>query len=461
MASNLMDSTRKITIDSLPAEILNRIFVLICTMHPCPWSAPDIKHQPKFTNKPVILSHVSSSWRRVAITSSSLWAHIDLDPSQFQAGQLPPRTTTYLARAGSRLLDIHIVDAHDLFGDLIIADEHGFIRFLMAIFPRTWGITVVMRDRSSSVDLFQSTIFAFLKNCVPGVLTQVSIQVIKGLLLFHTIPRNPAEQLETMVEVLGLPVTVLRLHDYYPKWTSKMYHGLTELCLRGLRGSISEPALITILRSSPKLRVLAIGIHIANSTPVDIPVTPVLLADLELFTVYDPARKVGDNCQPLLMRIIQPGPKPLTLSLGILRLQSILTYNLSLHNNEGLTRFFASSNITRLVVNQLSDYTDLANLFTLMPKVRVLALHMPAMTRAVQNESVLPVASTLDSLYVTNPVYTFTTSPLEQIIRRHGVGELTLWNELREGVGLNQLSTVCPQVTVISCDEPNPIQEWL
>ncbi|EUC55752.1 F-box-like domain protein, putative, partial [Rhizoctonia solani AG-3 Rhs1AP] len=383
---------------------------------------------------------------------------MDLDPSHFQAGQLPPMAAAYLARAGSRLLDIHIVDAHDIFGDLVVADKHSFIGFLPAIFPRTWGITVAMRDRGSSVDLFQSTIFAFLDHCVPGVLTQVSIQVIKGLQLFHTIPRNPAEQLEPMIEVLGPPVTVLRLHNYYPKWASKIYHGLTELCLKGPRGSISESALITILRSSPKLRVLAIGIHIAYSTPIHTPVTSVLLADLEALTVYDPARQVGNNCQPLLMRIIQPGPNPLTLSLGILRLQSILAYNLSLHDNEGLMRFFGSSNITRLVVNQLSDYTDLANLLALMPKVRVLALHMPAMTRAVQNESVLPLASTVDSLYVTNPVYTFATSPLEQIIRRHGVSKVTLWSNLSAGVGLNELST---QATVISREEPNPILEWL
>ncbi|KEP50189.1 F-box-like protein, partial [Rhizoctonia solani 123E] len=68
-----MDSTRARPIDSLPDEILTQIFALACPMHISTWSALGLIPQPS-TNNPVILTHVCSYWRRVAIAFSGLWA---------------------------------------------------------------------------------------------------------------------------------------------------------------------------------------------------------------------------------------------------------------------------------------------------------------------------------------------------------------------------------------------------
>ncbi|KAH7325159.1 hypothetical protein B0J17DRAFT_682403 [Rhizoctonia solani] len=111
-ASNLTSVIRRRSINSLPEEILARIFSLVCTLNLCPRLAKYVYlasiKQPTFIKDPVILSHVCSHWRHIAINWGNLWSHIDLIPQQFLFTRRSTRAKTYLARAGQSLLDIHI-----------------------------------------------------------------------------------------------------------------------------------------------------------------------------------------------------------------------------------------------------------------------------------------------------------------------------------------------------------------
>ncbi|KAL5638671.1 hypothetical protein ACGC1H_003135 [Rhizoctonia solani] len=444
-----MELTRAPHINSLPVEILTRIFVVACSVHLYTWSAPGIMPRPMFTNNAVTQSHVCYHWRRIAISSSNLWTQIYLDPHQFQDGQVPPRIKTYLDRASGQPLDVHAINPFPRFRATTAA-QHGFIQFLTSISPRTWRMVVDVPNGLRAMYLFQRTISTVLKSCAPGTLRELSIQLITLGLSPHN-SRAPSEDLETTVELLGLPITVLRLGDYFPKWTSNIYHGLTELRLGGSRGSISELALMTILISSPRLRVLEIKINITDDTQTHSPVTPVPLVDLELLI----PGSCNSRGQIHLLRMTQPGPKPLTLSVEVPLVRAIVKSP----GDAAMRRFFASSNITRLIIHEPRNYAEVTTLLALTPMVRVLALVRPFNPEIVEDESVIPPVSTVDALYVTDPLNTLPL--LKQVIRRHGVRKLTLWGDSEIGAIVDQLSPICPQVTTLSREVPNPIQDWI
>ncbi|KAL5638674.1 hypothetical protein ACGC1H_003137 [Rhizoctonia solani] len=448
-----MESTRVRPINSFPTEILTRVFVLACAMRPCSVSLSDFRDGPTFTNKPVIISHVCSYWRHIAITSTLLWTHIDLDLSQFEDGHLPPRVETYLERAGGQLLDIHIIYPLSLIGASSLAQD-SFFQLLELISPRAWRMTMEMTDVVPNIDLCQRTISTVLNNCVPGTLAHLSIQIYNT---FHS-PEDPIpipEELETRVEALGLPITVLQLRDFFPLWTSHVYHGLTELRLKSSRVSVPQLALMAILKMSPKLRILEIDILIREVTQIH---DPVMLEDLEVL--------IAENyCVPRqthVLSMIQPGSKPLTLTLGVYSLRIILQSTSSSHSDEVINHFFSRSNITRLIVHALKNYADVANLLALIPTVQTLALHKPILTRVVPNESTLPPAFALDTLYLTDPVNPRVTLPtLERVVQRHSVRKFIVWGESEVDAILDKLSTMCPHVMVISHQEANPIKEWI
>ncbi|KEP45700.1 F-box-like domain protein, partial [Rhizoctonia solani 123E] len=252
-----MELTRMRPINFVPVEILTRIFVLVCSVRPCAVS-----------NKLVTLSHVCSYWRSVAISSSTLWTYIYLDPNRLKDGWLPSRTETYLARAGSQLLDVHINDT--LLSDPSNTVQSGFTQLLALISPRAWRMTIVILG-VRGMDVVQRTIFTILTNCVPGALSHLSIQIVNT----YSSPYGtlvPWQEIEVAVEVLGLHITALRLCDFLPKWTSQVYHGLTELRLKCSEGVVSELTLVSILNQNPKLRVLEIDTYIQETIRADDPV---------------------------------------------------------------------------------------------------------------------------------------------------------------------------------------------
>jgi hypothetical protein len=59
---------------------------------------------------PELLSHVCSCWRQIAVSSHSLWSHIDLVPFQLLQETLIARSQVLTARAGHPLLNVHVLD---------------------------------------------------------------------------------------------------------------------------------------------------------------------------------------------------------------------------------------------------------------------------------------------------------------------------------------------------------------
>ncbi|KEP50428.1 F-box-like domain protein [Rhizoctonia solani 123E] len=95
-------------INTLPPEILTRIFQLVlappCNLHLL--SDDDDEHYPRY---PDYLTHVCSQWRRIAISSRSLWCHIDLSCHEIYSVGLAARARAHVARSGELPLELHIL----------------------------------------------------------------------------------------------------------------------------------------------------------------------------------------------------------------------------------------------------------------------------------------------------------------------------------------------------------------
>ncbi|KAH7333707.1 hypothetical protein B0J17DRAFT_134926 [Rhizoctonia solani] len=195
-----------------------------------------------------------------------------------------------------------------------------------------------------------------------------------------------------------LPITTLRLCDFYPAWTSQAYHGLVELCLHN-RGEhrayefpfISQLELLNILSHSPKLRVLDLDFEVRDLSDANINIAPVYLGDLEVVRIGSLGRS-GSSCP---LSLFSPGSIPLSLSLGI----SPDASEESILHNSVITAFFARSNIKNMWLSR-TTYRTILELLSLAPHSQELALsgvdffHLP---REIDN---IPYVCRIDKLYL-------------------------------------------------------------
>ncbi|KAH7325160.1 hypothetical protein B0J17DRAFT_682404 [Rhizoctonia solani] len=203
---------------------------------------------------------------------------------------------------------------------------------------------------------------------------------------------------EATAEALWRPVTVLRVKYYYPELTSSLFRGLTEINLGSddRTSAISELGLILVLTLNHKLRVFQLGIEIVDYDLSSAPVAPIRLESLERLHPHHREVQVG-----LLLRLIAPGPKPLTLS--------ITNPWSSSSTEEGppeftskteVEKFFARSNVTTLVATAFSQYSRLMEVLSMAPMIRVLALVCFNCSQ-MEDEGEMPPATTVEELYVT------------------------------------------------------------
>ncbi|KAL5632237.1 hypothetical protein ACGC1H_000289 [Rhizoctonia solani] len=105
----------------------------------------------------------------------------------------------------------------------------------------------------------------------------------------------------------------------FPRWTSHAYHGLVDLRLFSTStrdesdNKITEAQLVRILEVSPRLRILHFELKITHRPETRTAASRVRLADLEVVRVgsaYDDFTRIEH-----LLRLLEPGPKPLHLSI--------------------------------------------------------------------------------------------------------------------------------------------------
>ncbi|KAJ1300277.1 hypothetical protein OPQ81_005104 [Rhizoctonia solani] len=362
-----MSSSRNIhngtTIYSLPLEILINIFSLVvlgqhCLIQDYP-GVSSLAFEPKDNRGPEALSHVCSLWRRIVMDFPSLWSHIDIAINHPLNPRLISRARAFATRAGRTPLEVHIFepDFEREGGLRRLGLKHQGRPVLNAsrMNPNTMqdfsfspstpvriqslDFNFVLRKglRSSHMAILEY----FLARCTPGVLTHLSMQLNTSTLSsfiepaddFHVPDSVLLDMPGQIFESIFLGTTSLRLNNLCPRWGSKAYHGLVELRIGRQVPVILETELVSILKSSPRLRVLHIRTFIEDLYPPSDPVVPVQLEDLEDLELHDRSEFNFTPCGEIL-RWIAPGTKPLQLTFDG-------------YPSEGALLFCTRSNITR------------------------------------------------------------------------------------------------------------------
>ncbi|KAG8710102.1 hypothetical protein FRC11_004875, partial [Ceratobasidium sp. 423] len=339
-ARNSIPKAARIT--ELPAEILARIFQLTLPGQSCLVRRvySGTISQIKYPLYPDALAHVCSYWRRVAITTPSIWTHIDIVLDHSLNPGLFARAKVYTSRAGQLPLEIHISNpgseregerARDVLeGNRARSNPHKPSEEWDALHEFKIFASSTVSIKSLEMDLrinrhheiYYSVLEYFFARCKPGVLTKYTVRTSRrfwdtGLFI------EPAETPHSLngallavptghLDEVWLHISSVRVGALCPHWKTKVYHGLVELYIEEDIPSISESQLVNILRSSPKLQVLHFKTIFdePNDDGGDDPVYLEDLRELNLMIRDDEGLSVSR-----ILRRITPGSKPLQLSL--------------------------------------------------------------------------------------------------------------------------------------------------
>ncbi|KAF8952510.1 hypothetical protein BDZ97DRAFT_1878170 [Flammula alnicola] len=174
------------TIDSLPPELLAFIFTLAHSKHRFP-------HKIPFE---VELSHVSSTWREVAQTTSALWTRIDVYSPQSMKW-----VPSYLRRSGSHMpLDVYI----DVYRwDMLHPMNVNQARIVLARTISQEIVPYLQRVRNLSIVCYHE----FTATSIQGFLADTSAPTLQCLNVQfdHTVPTMPRHPTGFKIFARGSP----------------------------------------------------------------------------------------------------------------------------------------------------------------------------------------------------------------------------------------------------------------
>ncbi|KAF8671919.1 hypothetical protein RHS04_08013 [Rhizoctonia solani] len=335
-------------VNSLPTEVITRILkafvkadLYILDSTRALGFGDDSKIAFSILNAPVILSHVCSHWRDIALHMHSLWSHIDLCPYLPIAEEVVDYIEVYAFRPGQLLLNVHVdPTAYDAF-----PNSDQLIRLLVSVTSRIKSLetkTLYSTSSSAKKPTVLQKCFAFY---IPGALKHLTIEGKKfqgSSFFFMPIddlygdPKTPG--VLQSAQVLGtcsfgshrirsvsraLRSVIFDTPKYSLTFTNNMsldvprdtfdtrLSNVSVLRLNGSHPSLVKQGIPRSFRTLPGLRVFELNLMIEIHLPDDVTIVPV--------SVYDPEElRVGlvheESLAPLLQSVT-PRRKPLTLSL--------------------------------------------------------------------------------------------------------------------------------------------------
>ncbi|KAJ1300602.1 hypothetical protein OPQ81_002256 [Rhizoctonia solani] len=457
-------SSQVVPIHTLPTEVLTRIFQLVVDTQWCNISGYRKKYEDEevsgsYPDQPVVISHVCSFWRRIIISSSALWSHVDFSfPDITNDPQSAPRLETSINRSGQSLLDVHI-DASDYFDLPTTINEMS--EFIALVGSRTTSLEleVGLHMGTISLDFCRSVLTSCFIHCRSGILRQVSILKRGNYPYYQAIEPTDntrahqsllLEIPEQRLEDLWLQVSVLRLRGLYPVWSS---------------GSITESQLVAILESSPALKILEFGLEITAQSSTDVFKKPVALLDLELLITGTWSRAGLGH----FLKLIAPGPKPLCVSIVNPNISIFSENALPLFDDE-IKKFFARSNVTRVGAASMDNYAEIAELLDLVPGTRALGLTECNCEEPRESLRSPAVPMNVDTVYVLHGCH-MEWKVLKHVIQTYNVRAIVLWGAYHIESGQmpidkmlleRELQKYCSIVDFRSADERNPFEghEW-
>ncbi|KAH7337202.1 hypothetical protein B0J17DRAFT_666670 [Rhizoctonia solani] len=380
------ESSQLTPISILPQEVLEHIFLRFATVLPCD---SEQRWVPTRKARLIWLTHVSARWRHIAINLPILWSHIDitLDPEKTACLTLAA-ARTFVARAGRSLFEVHVI-AHSLLRvetfrpvkDFLISISH-FIQYLNIWASNSLtGLRSVYR-KGIPWNPTESILGACFINAAAGTFKVLHIANMGPGFMGHHSAISDRFMARSDLESTLRQITVITLYDAFFPWDSLLYSGLVELRLKhGQNIEIDDAQFTTLLASSPRLRVLELGLEIVETPDSS---TPVLLEHLEVLIIENKAGTV--------LKLITLGVKLLCLSIGY-------TYD-DWGRPVGLLPYSTTPNHS---IDNFHDFSSLFDLLHLMPNLKQLTLKtFPKPTERISVRSPSRSSIQLDSLYLGN-----------------------------------------------------------
>ncbi|KAF8706818.1 hypothetical protein RHS03_04782, partial [Rhizoctonia solani] len=453
-------------VDRLPVEILAHIFWLVYSSNHRISSSRENEDgnliEMEFPRQSETISHVCSTWRRVALAEPSLWSHMSIPIDRNVDQQLLACTEAYAQRTCHHPLQIHLYYRENIWM------EHPFHAHLAKygnIRKLKFTEAVVAPIGSRLFDIFMlydrqvhfSAIEHFLTNCITGTLINyvARVGIPRGQLF---IGPNNSETSHGLVNTLGLPESQLESQWRSMKfldvrglcilWTSGLYHGLVDFRLGSNVSEMTELELVEILRVCPNLRTL----HLMNQ--IHIPLlrgfpaiegVPVTLNELEVLNIQDLEGWGIENGE--ILRWIQPGSRPLQFTyLGT--------------STETLARFFGRSNVTKFF-RRGWDLGTLLEVLRMATRIQTLVLDafefevdtITALVHPVNEEQMIigPVPVRIDRLYLFG-FEKLALADIQEAVNQFSLKELFLW----------KCHLLCPsKIGPKIYEEVGSIREWL
>ncbi|CAE6457659.1 unnamed protein product [Rhizoctonia solani] len=458
-----------VPISRLPPEMLARIFQIVVDDQPELYDAardPFVASLslPKYPER---LSHVCFGWRHIALTTPSLWTRIDVVMNNSLGLRSLARAKVHAERAGRSTLDVYMTDPNLGPGKISYHKPNDFEDCSFLAFPKTRMRSLNLTSSCGLSDSHHRFICYCIMNCAEQTLKQLVVRYLPdqgtpyGFIVSADSRHGPKsleiDLPEHSLENIWHSITTLRLTGMYPYWTSRAYHQLVDLrigrdVLIG-RAPISEAQLIDILKASPRLKIFHVHSAVTGPLTHGDPITSVRLEELESLNLS--STQVNPS---QILRLIVPGSRPLQLSI----------YG---RPTDVVEHFLLRSNVTQLRLVAWGTYPPI-NALCLCPNLQVLVLDVFGIVGRANFQTVSDDHSQgadLRSLYILRcPRMQFIG--LQQIVERHSVHELTLWNthimiedeDRSEFVRRSKISGLCPVVHDLSSslDDPDPMNSW-
>ncbi|CEL62999.1 hypothetical protein RSOLAG1IB_10638 [Rhizoctonia solani AG-1 IB] len=432
---------------TLPSEILRYIFHFVIAFQSLDFD--ELVGNNKLPRNVLAVSQVCSQWRRISLESLGLWTHINLSVRK----EFVPLGRLFVARSGNLPLSVRMVQRIEVKKTWETNKTDPFFR---QIGPRLESIDLAVVMSLRPQDIVRA-IKLSLAHCTPGRLTQLvisdrNIYVDEGRsngyydsathwFIFHSdlhasvVKGKQILSLNTgideqLLEDIFLHIKVLKLDRVYPHWTSKAYHGLTELRLIGpprLSMVITDKLFANILAASPELRVLHFGLEMQLTGTI---LSPIQLDYLEEFLL----QSILNHTQQAVLRLILPGTKSLLMSTtyrGDIRMPAQV--------EDELCRFFKRSNIVRLQVHSDLLEIDLPNLLQLLPSLDTLIFRSVCLLRPPLSDCEMftaPLCPRLRELHLI--CVEIELEALRWLVSTHDLRRVVIWGSAISRVGGNE-----------------------
>ncbi|KAG9125560.1 hypothetical protein FRC07_007100 [Ceratobasidium sp. 392] len=283
----------KTTSNSLPPEVLTRIFV-----------ASDTCFTRDTTNRLHNFAGVCKHWRQIA---SNMTAHVDVGPA------VPSSLTKIqLERTGDHSIYVHVREPATVDGSATTEQISTVVELLATHIHRIRVLEI--ESYSFSRKLAGSVLNLWLENGSQLLPKTLMVSRPKaGAMLSPTESKRTLLSRSEYAQVMLKSLTRLHLQNVMFDWDSSAYHGLVELRLHSScsRTSASISQLVGILSASPALIILELSYLDITSSP-DWSSAPINLSYLRVFTLFE----INWEGLRLLLPLISLPISPIEIGIG-------------------------------------------------------------------------------------------------------------------------------------------------